>query len=312
MTTIIPPAPTQSGVMTALRAFLITLLPQGTAQFSGNISGATLTAGAVSGGALALGTAILAQGVAAGTYIVGLGTGTGGAGTYILNQTQTVTQTFMWTGVPIVQGQVNRVPEPKQGDLVVMWPILKRRLSTNIRNRDDVAFMGSITGTTLTVTEMDTGVVQSNRVLFGAGIAANTRVLGPIAGGGGVGTYLVAPSQTAPLTLMSTSQELITEPTEYTVQIDVHGPNAADNAQVISSLFRDEYATTVFAGLNPRVQPLHADDPRQIPFTNGEQQTENRWVINAVMQANFTADVPQQYADEAHIKLIEVESAFPA
>lgn len=298
--------------MTALRAFLITLLPQGTAQFSGSIAGTTLTALTPSAGTLGLGTAVLGQGVAAGTYIVGLGTGTGGAGTYVLNQSQTLAQTPLWTGVPIVQGQVNRVPEPKQGDLVVMWPLFKRRLSTNIRNRDDVAFMGSVAGTTLTVTEMDVGVIQSNRVLFGAGLAANTRVLAPISGAGGVGTYLVAPSQTAALTLMSTSQELVTEPTEYTVQIDVHGPNSADNAQAISSLFRDAYATQTFAALNPNVQPLHADDPRQIPFINGENQIENRWVVTAVMQANFTVDVPQQYADEANVNLIEVESAFPA
>lgn len=306
------PTPSQSQVMTALRAFLITLVPQGTAQFSGSISGSTLTAGAPTGGTLALGTAIMGQGVAAGTYIVGLGSGTGGAGTYAINQPQTVAQTFLWTGVPIVQGQVNRVPEPKQGDLVVMWPILKRRLSTNIRNRDDVAFMGSIAGSTLTVTAMETGVIQANRTLFGAGISPNTRVIAPIAGAGGAGTYLVTPSQTTALTLMSTSQELITEPTEYTVQIDVHGPNSADNAQVISALFRDAYATQIFAALNPSVQPLHADDPRQIPFTNGEQQVETRWVINAVMQANYTIDVPQQYADEAHVTPIEIEAAFPA
>ncbi len=306
------PAPSQSQVMTALRAFLITLLPQGTAQFLGSVSGTTLTAGAPTGGALALGSAVLGQGVAAGSYIIGFGTGTGGAGTYVLNQEQTVSQTSLWTGVPIVQGQANRVPEPKQGDLVVMWPILKRRLSTNIRGRDDVAFMGSIAGSTLTVTAVETGVVQSNRVLFGAGVPANTRVLAPISGAGGVGTYLVTPTQTTALTLMSTSQELITEPTEYTVQIDVHGPNSADNAQVISALFRDLYATQTFTAMNPNVQPLHADEPRQIPFTNGEQQIEARWVINAVMQANFTVDVPQQYAEEAHVTPIEVETAFPA
>lgn len=304
--------PTQSEVMTALRGFIISVLPQGTAQFSGSINGTTLTAGTPTGGQLALGSAIIGQSVKSGTYIIGFGSGSGGAGTYTVNQTQNVTQSNMWTGVPVVQGQVNRVPEPKQGDLVVMWPLMKRRLSTNIRSSNDVAFTGSINGNTMTVTAMTIGQITPDAVITGQGITPGTRILANISGTGGVGTYLVTPSQVTPSTLIGGGSQNVMEPTEYTAQIDVHGPNSSDNAQIISQLFRDDYGVRAFHSINPNVTPLHADDPRQIPFWNGEQQVETRYVINAVMQANYTLSVPAQYADQAAVDLVDIEAAFPA
>lgn len=304
--------PAQTQVMTALRGFIISLFPQGTATFSGDISGTTLTAGVPANGTLGIGSTIMGQGVFPGTYIVGLGTGTGGAGTYVLNRSQTVASSVFSTGVPVVQGQVNRVPEVKAADFVVMWPILKRRLSTNKHSSDDVSFAGSIAGNTLTVTQMIAGSVAVDTELSGDGVSAGTRILANISGTGGAGTYLVAPSQTVAQTLLSAGSIGALEPTEYTIQIDVHGPNSADNAQRISQLFRDEYGVRTIQGINPDVTPLHADDPRQIPFTNGEQQVETRFVINAVLQVNYTMNYPMQFADQLDATTIEVEAAFPA
>jgi hypothetical protein len=53
----------------------------------------TLTAGAPTGGAIAPGTLLTGGSVTAGTYIIAYGNGTGGAGTYYLNQTYTGTPT---------------------------------------------------------------------------------------------------------------------------------------------------------------------------------------------------------------------------
>jgi hypothetical protein len=68
-----------------------TITAKNTATFTGTISTTTLTVSAVSAGTLALGMVITGTGVTAGTYIRAFGTGSGGAGTYILNQSATGT-----------------------------------------------------------------------------------------------------------------------------------------------------------------------------------------------------------------------------
>lgn len=97
-------------------------------------------------------------------------------------------------------------------------------------------------------------------------------------------------------------------PTEVTVQLDVHGPASADNAQMISTLFRDEYAMIEFARLPYDVQPLYAEDPRQMPFENAEQQTEWRWTVDVVLQANPVVTTPQDFADVVVVTPIESDT----
>lgn len=60
------------------------------ASFTASISTTTLTVTAVSVGTLALGQIVSGSGVTAGTVITALGTGTGGTGTYTVNNSQTV------------------------------------------------------------------------------------------------------------------------------------------------------------------------------------------------------------------------------
>jgi len=63
--------------------------------FTGAVSGTTLTVSAISAGVLQVGTVIEGTGVATGTTITALGTGTGGIGTYTVNISQLVVQTTM-------------------------------------------------------------------------------------------------------------------------------------------------------------------------------------------------------------------------
>jgi hypothetical protein len=109
------------------------------ASFTGVIAGAVLTASATAG-VLAVGMAIFGAGVASGTVIASLGTGTGGNGTYNLNISQTVGSEPMNAGAPFSpslggfsrQGQLY-VPNRGwlkifPGDVVLVdpqgWPIL--------------------------------------------------------------------------------------------------------------------------------------------------------------------------------------------
>ena len=62
----------------------------GAGSFTGYISGTTMTISAVGSGTLAVGQVIAGSGIASGTTITALGSGTGGAGTYTVSISQTV------------------------------------------------------------------------------------------------------------------------------------------------------------------------------------------------------------------------------
>lgn len=215
-------------------------------------------------------------------------------------------------GVEVVQGQDNRVAEPKADDFVVMTEILRPRLSTNLNTYSDVAFTGSIAGQTLTVSAIQFGTIEVGQRVNGVGVTPGTTITALGSGTGGVGTYTVSASQTVASEKLSSGFEVHMQPTEIHIQLDVHGENSADNAQTVTTLFRDQYAVQAFSDLSPNVQPLYADDPKQVPFWNGEQQTENRWVITARLQANIAVETPQDFADQLQPTLINVEAAYPA
>ena len=77
-------------------------------QFTGSISGTTLTVTAVASGNLVVGQTIYGAGIAPGTVISAAGTGTGGAGTYVLSTTQTVaSEALLGAGaLPTIAGDI--------------------------------------------------------------------------------------------------------------------------------------------------------------------------------------------------------------
>jgi hypothetical protein len=148
--------------------------------------------------------------------------------------------------VEVVAGQDNRVSEPQSHDFVVVTPIRRSRLLTNIDSYN-----------------------------YGSGTK-------------------------------SAQQN-----TQITYQCDVHGPNSSDNAQLISTLFRDDYGYNVISGSNAAVTPLHADEPRQVPYINAEAQFETRWIVDCVLQADqVVSELPQQFFDSATVTAISVEAAL--
>lgn len=90
--------------------------------------------------------------------------------------------------------------------------------------------------------------------------------------------------------------------TEISVQLDIHGPNGSDNAQVIATLWRSDYGCRA---IDPAIfQPLFATDGHQMPFINGERQYENRWVMTVVLQANPIVSTTAQFADSVDVTII--------
>lgn len=90
----------------------------------------------------------------------------------------------------------------------------------------------------------------------------------------------------------------IQQQTKYTIQIDCYGPLSSDWANTLSAVFRDEYACIALA---PNIQPLYSDDPVMSPLIDGEQQYEQRWIVNAALQYNPVILTPMQFADVINI-----------
>jgi len=130
------------------------------AVFTGSISGTTLTVTAITNGTIAINQALFGVGVTQATVITALGTGTGGVGTYTVNQSQAVTSTLMNSATV--------------GAVVT----------------------GDISGTTLTVSAVTSGTLVVGQTIQGSTVTAQTIITALGTGTGGVGTYTVNNSQT--------------------------------------------------------------------------------------------------------------------
>lgn len=217
------------------------------------------------------------------------------------------------TTCKVERGQQNRVPEPPNTDYVVMWPLLRPRLATNESAYTDIAFNGSISGLVLTVSSMIRGTIVQGLTVSGQGVTTGTVIGTQISGpAGGAGTYNVSPTQNVTSTVMQAGYRGVLQRTQVEIQIDVHGPSSAENAQAISTLLRDGYAADMFAAEGFDMAPLYVNDPKQIPYLNAEQQSEERWTLDAVLQANPVVNVQQQFAGALSATIVSAERAYPA
>lgn len=225
------------------------------------------------------------------------------------------------SGVDVVQGQPNRVPEPAGTSYVVMAPPRYERIETNVASYADAKFTGSIAGNVLTITAVDSkfpnGKIGVGSTILGAGVASSTQVTEILTGTGQIGTYTLGGApQTVAAETISAGAKTVTMNAKAIVQIDFHAADgtSGDMANVVSALMRDAYAAEQFANQSPNygVAPLYADDAKQLPFFNDQQQVEWRWVVEALLQANISVSVPQQFADAVVLTLDSAIELFPS
>lgn len=232
------------------------------------------------------------------------------------SQELTVLRAFLIEILPasvvVIRAGINRVPEPIGTDFVVMTPIMRPPLSTNVETSTEIPMTASIAGTLMTVTALvGPPAIAKGMAVSGAGVAVASVITTLGTGTGGIGTYTVKPSQTVASGSIFAGTKAILRPTEYTVQLDVHGPASADNAQIISTLLRDNYACDFFTASSIDMQTLYASGPRQLFFNNGEQQYEERWIVDSCMQINPVVSVAQQFAGTVDLGLINVDVTYP-
>lgn len=223
--------------------------------------------------------------------------------------------------ISVLAAQQNRTPEPSGGDFVIMTPLRRPRIETNVDTYADAKFTGQIAGTLMTITYVYpqfTGQISVGSTIFGVGVAAGTVVTELGSGDGGLGTYAVSPNnQSVGSTTLSAGSESIEQPTEMIIQCDFHSANVLDSGDMIqtsSTLFRDTFGTDFFSALTPplnSVVPLYSDDPVQRPFINDASQYETRWVADFHLQANPILQIGQQFSDSITAGLIDVDVEFP-
>ena len=296
------------------------------AVFQGFIEGTVLTVTPIPGlvpvgieGTIAFNSPLFGLTSAPGTMITGQisGSPAGGVGTYRVSTSQNVETTMMSTGIDVVAGQQNRAAEPNNPYFVVITPMLFKRMSTNVDAAEDCKFTASIASTTMTVSAVAIGELEDGATVFGAGVSAGTVIIEQLTGSpGGPGTYEVVPSQTVSSGTLSAGTKTMTQNAIATVQVDFHAPDTTggDLAQIFSTAFRDEFATSFFAALSAPlngVSPIEADDPKQVPFINAENQYEWRWSVDCKVDIDQVVAVPQQYADAATVTVTDVTAAYP-
>lgn len=218
----------------------------------------------------------------------------------------------MPANTPAMKTQVNRVAEPSLANFVMMTPGLRRRLGTNADTYDDCQFVGSIAGTTLTVSSVAFGTIKTDRLLFGVDVAANTRITGMGTGTGGIGTYTISTAQTVASEKMAAGAENLLQPIELTIQTDFYGDSASDNVQTFTTLFRDEWGASFFSALSESISPLYTDEPKQVAFTSEQDQYQDRWIVNTLLQVNAVVTVPKQFADQIAVSRIPVDAFYVA
>ena len=208
-------------------------------------------------------------------------------------------------GTDCIRAQVNRVPQPISADFVVMTPLRRERLATNIVADLDIIITGAITETTLTVETIANGTLSPGQMIFAVTVEPGTRIVAQLDGEtGGIGTYSITPEQIVEPVRMYAGLHNMLQKTEITLQLDVHGPNSASNAQIISTVARDGWVCEALAYSG--IQPLYAAEARQVAFINAESQFEDRYVVELCLQGNPTVGVAQQFADEVEIELHNV------
>lgn len=107
-----------------------------------------------------------------------------------------------------------------------------------------------------------------------------------------------------------TTQTQITQmSTKVKLRLDFYGPLAHDWATIIEALWRDTVGCNALA---PVIAPLYSDEPMQSALVNGEENYEDRWILECFLQYNPTITTPQQSAVPPYkLKVYNVGEKYP-
>jgi hypothetical protein len=154
----------------------------------------------------------------------------------------------------------------------------------------DGTFRASISGTTLTVNTVLTGVLQVGDVVLGGGIAAGTQITAFVTGNGGPGTYTVSVSQTVALSTVTATASPPLQLTTATGDMTANWGNYRMDIYEIS------------------IQPATATNPA-IVLLNPLQQVPPNYFVQVTQGATYnTAQLYRPTAPGSGLSLINWQS----
>ena len=92
------------------------------------------------------------------------------------------------------------------------------------------------------------------------------------------------------------------------IQLDCYGAASNDWAIMFSTVLRDEYGCTA---LSPVLSPLYTEDPRFAVLVDGEEEYEQRWIVDALLEYHPITSTPMQFANAAAVTIVEIDARFP-
>ena len=214
-------------------------------------------------------------------------------------------------GAEVVQGNDNEVTVPQAPDYVVMTILRRERLATNVVTWRDCTLVGSAEGGLLTVQQVTLGALAADRTLYGTGFDPDPTVVAIH----GDGTATLSRPLTFTARPLAAGALALQQRTRLVMQLDIHSDDlsrASDTAQVIATVLRDDAGVQMLRVSGHPITPLHADDPKQIPFVNAEGQYESRYVVEAHLQADQTLLLPQQFMDRVDVDRIPADLFYDA
>jgi hypothetical protein len=177
------------------------------AVFTGSIFDTTLTVNSVTSGTLFVGQTVEGTGIALGTIITALETGTGGAGTYTVSTSQTVPSTNAnFTGQ--IAGTVLSATAVASGTITVGQKLYGTGVdpTTTITASNPFTSTGSsiaVTTGILTIGTLTSGTISVGQVLTGTNVVAGTRIVSNISGSGSGSTWNTTQTTAAASTAIS-------------------------------------------------------------------------------------------------------------
>lgn len=112
---------------------------------------------------------------------------------------------------------------------------------------------------------------------------------------------------------VASSAESVNMAFDTVIQCDCYGSNAGDMATMISTMFASEQACDFFDsyvatnGMSA-IEPLYADDPISMAFTNEEQQYEGRFLVKCHINVTNAVTLSMQFMASAIIDTVNVST----
>lgn len=123
--------------------------------------------------------------------------------------------------------------------------------------------------------------------------------------------YIATPQESWLAGTSNPGSDSVRTSSQWRCQLDFYGPGAQDAATAVSRMVRTDYACDQFTASGIDMQPLYAEDPRNLTIINAENQYEPRWQFDFIAQFNPVVSPPLDFAATLDAGLVEVDTTYP-